>query len=366
MKHEYTTWKSLLKWRKNDFYICGSSVLSVILIWIYLFFNESLENTLTYSNAEQYVYVAKHFYSVLNHRGLNDSGLLKNARILPITPIFLYLFHLLTLGNWTFAAFLYVISTAFLSSFLFYRLLLIFKISSALTNYYAIALAIYPISYVVYRSVVNSDSLYISLMCISLISVKISSFKTALVSTFLALLTNNQGIVLYLSIYIYLLYEKSKYNSWLLNFSFLFPIAFTLLGIIQYYYMNSFFAYFAQEFVYSDEYCPFVSIFLSCFEVDKLWMFHGSFMYYILGFIGILFLSMKSAFLAIHLTISFIYLILVKYNYIFHQEIQFEIFMILGLDEFLTTKSVRKILPIFSLIYGITSHLIAMRSIDYS
>lgn len=366
MKHENTSWKALLKWKKNDFYVCGSSILSVFLIWLYLFFNESLENVLIYSNAEQYIYVAKHFYSILDFEGKSNSELLVNARILPITPICLYLFHFLTFGNWTLAAFLYIIVTAFLASFLFYRFLKIFKFSSTLIAYYSIALSIHPIRYVAYRSVVNSDSLYLSLMFISLISVKVFSYKAALISTFLALLTNNQGIVLFISICCYLFVKNQSYGNWINSFLTLFPLAFTLLGIIHYCYMNNFFAYFSQEFIYSDEYCPFVAIFLSCFEVDKLWSFHGNFMYYILGFFGIIFLAMKSVFLSIHFIVSFIYLMLIKYNYIFHPGIQFEIFVILGFEEFLSSKRIKKILPIFSLIYAIVGHFIAMRSIDYS
>lgn len=367
MKYENITWKTLLKWKKNDLYVCGSSVLSIIFIWIYLFFNESLTNILTYNNANEYIEVAQHFYFVSNDKGKFDSNLLRKARILPVTPICLYIFHFLTFGNWTLAAFLYITITAFLASFLFYRFLFVFNLTTKMmTYYYAIALSIHPISYIIYRSVVNSDSLYLCFMFIALISFRISYFKTALVSTFLALLTNNQGIVLYLSICCYLLFENPKYNNKICNFLLLFPVAFILLGIIHYFSMQNFFAYFSQEFIHSNEYCPYGAIFLSCTEVDKLWVFHGNFVYYMLGFFGILFLSVKSIFLAFHLTVSFVFLIFVKYDYIFQKGIQFEIFVLLGLDDFMSSKNVRKILPIFSIIYGITGHLISMQSIDYS
>lgn len=366
MKHENQSWHFLLKWKKKDLYICLSSIIPIVLIWIYLFFNESLENVLTYSNAGQYMYVSKHFYNVLDRNGQIDSDLLANARILPVTPTCIFILHFLTFGSWNLAAFLYILITAFLASFFFNRLLYVFKVCSSCMFYYSIALSIYPMRYIVYRSVVNSDSLYLCLAFIALISARISSFKILFISAFLALLTNSQGIVLFLSILSYLFFDKKKDRNEIFHFFLIFPLAFISLGIIQSFFMKSFFGYFTQEFINSDEYCPFVSIFLSCFEVDKLWKFHGQFMYYAFGFIGILFLSMKSTFLSIHLVFSFLYLILLKYGDVFHQGIQFEIFAILGFEEFLTSKNVKKILPLFLLIYGAVGLYIANRSIDYS
>ena len=353
---ENINFKLIFKINRQDLKAISVSILSNLIIWFYLRFHNHLFLIQTYGDATIYSYVSRHFYHKIYQ---ND---IQFTKALPLTPIILYILHILTFGNWMIASLLYILLTASLATYFFNKFLITFRIFKTPKSYFWL-LSFFPLRYIAIRSVVNSESLYFAFLFIILISLRFRAYKTLHVFICLALLTNEQGLILWLAILIYFcLNNNNSERNKLLIWPF---ISFFILGLFNSACGNNFLEYFISIFK-GFSIIPFYSLLKSSSSIATLNEFHTQYMYFFFGFIGLVFMIKKSKVLTIIIALSLFYLSLMPYGNIFHRVMQYDLFSLLALDDFIKSSGVKRILPVFLFGYILSGYIYAFNNINYS
>lgn len=330
---------------KDDLYVGGLTALSTLFIWIFLGKESSFNSILLYGDGFKYAFVSKHFYNSVNSISYNS--------VLPLTPTILFILRKLCFGSLKLASAVYILVTGVLASIAFFRFLITMEVKSP--RFLACVFSVFPIKYLIIRSVLNSDSLFLFLVFISLIGVKIQNRKIAFIALSLSILTNYQGIVLAFSIFIFQVFsdfqKKRAFSK--RSFLFLLPLVFLIpVQMFQYISSKSLFSLFKEKYVSSNEFCifPFQSFVIASSTISNLGDFHPLFIFYLVGIIGLQFLSKSLLLYIVGITFYF-YSFFLNIDTFFDNTILFETLIILiGFNSFyLSSMSEMKI---FLLIYS--------------
>ncbi|OHT16676.1 hypothetical protein TRFO_41661 [Tritrichomonas foetus] len=378
------TWQRLLKWKKKDFPIMICSMISVLCIWFYLLSSKKLYHICKYDDANYYWNWIDNLLSLkLNgftpkkstffqaHDFRINDGSLKNSKrqeILPLVPLLLSIIEFLLFKNRMAASILFILVTSLSSTYLFNRFLKIYKIGN--TKYsnlvYSNLLSFYPMRYLAYKSIVNSESLFLSFLFIMLISIKIESYKVLYSALFLSCLSNEHGFIVCLALLSYFCYIDSpviRNNIIIVSIA-----SFLVIGLVNLFIGNGFFGYFYSKYILSGHFSPFpfTPLFFSAATITTLNDFHGQYMYFLYGFIGILFLYKKSLILTFLAAVEMVYISLIWDGSIYRVGIPFEILIFIGFEEIINDHRIKKIIPIFCAIIAFISLYYAARNIKYS
>lgn len=338
------------------------SILPIITVWIYLFINHSISNIYLNPNSQIYLNVSRHLFSL----PFNESEILNNINIfqvLPITPIFIYLIHFITFGNWEIASIIYIFCSALFSSFIFCKFLVVFNFNRNFSLFCLVLFSIYPLHHLISKSVINSDSLYLSFLFLSFISIRCHSYNCMFLILFFSVLTNEHGVILCISTSFYFFHRKNDWYKSLIIF-FVLLSSFFVLGLFHFINFKKFFTFFYYKYWNSNQYYffPFLSILMSSTKVDNLGEFHSQFIIFLFGIIGVIFSTKKL--ITYYCITELLYLSLIKYgDNFFHQAMYLEIVVIFGFESFFNHPPVKKILPFVMIVYSfvcmyLTCHII--------
>ena len=350
-----TKWRNLIKLTKYDFIVGGLMALSNLVMWA-LLGKSAFKSTLSYGDGYKYAFVSKHFYKSV--------GSVCYYSILPMTPLILTFFRFLCFGNIEIAAAIYVMITAILSSLAFYRFLIVMKIKSP--EFFACILPVFTFRYAAIHTVLNSDSLFLFFAFIALTSIKIHNKKVAFVATSLSLLTNYQGIVLAISLFLFYIYSGIKKNGHFSKSAILFLSSLLFLVPVQIFQSltsKSLFSLFKEKYITSKEFSkyPLESFIYQSSSISHLGSFHILFLFYFIGIIGVQFTSESLLVYIVGITF-YIYSFFLKLDKLFDNTILFEILVvIIGFHQFVLMKKTE--MTIFLVFYYIIIIFVSYKSI---
>lgn len=188
--------KQLWELDSFDFVLFTVYLATFFLIWITTSITSDIYTIMSYWDGPNYVYAAKTFYNIpednpwSRYFGMQPSYF---ACHLPGFPLIIKVFALLFFGNYWIGDILAILSTSFLSIYLFRRLLLVYHCVKypRLTSLLSLFL---PIRMVIYRNVGASEPLYISLVFLAFILYKQNKKFYMILTMWYASLTRIEGL----------------------------------------------------------------------------------------------------------------------------------------------------------------------------
>lgn len=195
------TLKDLLKIDKDDLIISIISCLITILTWTsFAYFSGSFKTMFYFWDT-----CDSFLYSEISHSKNPNSDPFRKFNLkysdvlspLPVQRFILRLFLIISVGSYRLAQLLYTLFFSIFSCLVFKRLLLVYNLVKS-PLYTTILFCLFPVRFVLYRSISTYDTLFLTLIFLSFISYRIGQQLFMLIFVVLACFTRFEGVILFL------------------------------------------------------------------------------------------------------------------------------------------------------------------------
>ena len=181
---------------KTDLLCFLIMIIPTLLIWTVTSYKTSIKTILKYWDGPNYIYAAITLYRIpedyIWKRYFNyDPSYF--ACHLPGYPMLIRICSFICFGNYVYGAFLSILVSNFLLSYSFRRLLIVFRCVKDPT-WSTIVLSLIPFRLVIYHSVLASEPLFITFICLSFIFYKFDRISTMILFIWCGCFTRIEGM----------------------------------------------------------------------------------------------------------------------------------------------------------------------------
>ena len=365
--------KQIFTRKKSDKYVILSLLFTTFAVWTFLIIKGKLSNILTHAESAAIVYNAKNFYQqppeyFFQAIGSNVPNA-SNADIYLVrigTPLVLSILRICTFGYWLPAAIIYILATNIICFLLFERFLSIWRIvqNPTLT---ACCLAIFPAKMLLIHTTLNSDTVFLSCLFVSLIGYKIHKFKVILYAIFVASLFDRQCIALTFGFFI-TFFAIGRYSE-ALKICFSNLLGTIIVSLIQFLRCGDFFALIKRSYINAPDFqlFPFGYFLTNMMSIMTMELFHVEWILFGFSVIGIVLLSRISRLMIILPCSILVYVSMFRCLDIMRHAYALEILCILvGFDQFINSPNFKKGIKFYACVYGFGAFIIAVKMIQGS
>lgn len=186
----------ILKITKQDLMVIGAAIATTIGVWISASIYANFHNIFSFWDAVGMVVRIRKMSSVPLNIDMN-----KYIPPLPLPTYLLRILKFICLGKIELAQMIFTLFFSGFSALLFRKLLITFSISSEV-DFLSYTFAIFPIRFLLYRSLPTYDTMFLCLIFLSLICYKMDLIVPTVIFLVASSLTRYESIIIYLTIII--------------------------------------------------------------------------------------------------------------------------------------------------------------------
>lgn len=207
---------NFLKIDKDDLIISIFAFTTTILTWIaFKYYSRSFSNIfLFWDSSDPVIYLkitsekGKGDIISENYNGRSYKDVLNP---LPVQRLILWILHIFTFGQYQLAQLLYTLIFSILSSLIFKRFLIAYKIAK-IPLYSTLLFCLFPVRFAFYRNIPTYDTLFLSLILLSFIFYRYDFHFSLIAVVTLATFTKFEGFILFI-VYLILYALRTDVNS---------------------------------------------------------------------------------------------------------------------------------------------------------